>query len=35
MEKIIEINDYGAKEGYINVAGFEVVTDKQSNTVQK
>lgn len=30
MEKIIEIKDYEAKEGYINVAGFEVVTDKQS-----
>lgn len=30
MEKIIEIKDYEAKECYINVAGFEVVTDKQS-----
>lgn len=30
MEKIIEIRDYEAKEGYRNVAGFEVVTDKQS-----
>jgi hypothetical protein len=30
MEKIIEIKDYEAKEGYTNVAGFEVVTDKQS-----
>ena len=30
MEKIIEIKDYEAKEGYSNVAGFEVVTDKQS-----
>ena len=30
MEKIVEIKDYEAKEGYSNVAGFEVVTDKQS-----
>lgn len=30
MEKIVEIRDYEAKEGYSNVAGFEVVTDKQS-----
>ena len=30
MEKIIEIKDYEAKEGYANVAGFEVVTDKQN-----
>lgn len=30
MEKIIEIKDYEAKEGYSHVAGFEVVTDKQS-----
>lgn len=30
MEKIIEINDYEGKDGYHNVAGFEVVTDKQS-----
>lgn len=29
MEHIIDIRDYEAKEGYRNVAGFEVVTDKQ------
>jgi len=30
VEKIIEINDYEEKEGYGSVAGFEVVTNKQS-----
>ena len=30
METIVEIKDYEAKEGYKNVAGFEVVTTKQS-----
>ena len=29
MERIIEIKDYEAKEGYISVAGFEVVTTEQ------
>ena len=30
MEKIVEIKDYKAKEGYGNVAGFEVLTTDQS-----
>ena len=30
MEKIVEIKDYEAKEGYSNVAGFEVLTTDQS-----
>jgi hypothetical protein len=30
MEKITEIKDYEGGDGYRNVAGFEVVTDKQS-----
>ena len=30
MEKIVEIKDYEAKEGYGNVAGFEVLTTDQS-----
>lgn len=30
MEKIIKIRDYEAKEGYENVAGFEVLTTMQS-----
>lgn len=30
MEKIVEIKDYEAKEGYSNVAGFEVLTTAQS-----
>ena len=30
MEKIIEIKDYEGKDDYSHVAGFEVVTDKQS-----
>ena len=30
MKKIVEIKDYGNADGYFNVAGFEVVTDKQS-----
>jgi hypothetical protein len=30
MEKITEIKDYEAKEDNIHVAGFEVLTDKQS-----
>ena len=29
MERIIEIKDYEAKEGYTSVAGFEVVTTAQ------
>ena len=29
MERIIEIKDYEAKEGYKSVAGFEVVTTEQ------
>lgn len=30
MEKITEIKDYEAKDGWCSVAGFEVLTDKQS-----
>ena len=30
MEKIVEIKDYEEKEGYSNVAGFEVLTTDQS-----
>lgn len=30
MEKIIEIKDYEAEIGYSNVAGFEVITNKQN-----
>ncbi len=30
MEKIVEIKGYEAKEGYSNVAGFEVLTTRQS-----
>ena len=30
MERIVEIKDYEANDGYDNVAGFEVVTTKQS-----
>ena len=30
MEKIVEIKDYEEKEGYSNVAGFEVLTTEQS-----
>jgi len=30
VEKIIEINDFEEKEGHGSVAGFEVVTNKQS-----
>jgi hypothetical protein len=30
MEKIVEIKDYEGMDRYCNVAGFEVVTDKQS-----
>lgn len=30
MEKILKIKDYEATDGYNHVAGFEVVTNKQS-----
>jgi len=30
MEKIVGIKNYENEDGYFNVAGFEVVTDKQS-----
>ena len=30
MEKIVEIKNYEGTDGYCEVAGYEVVTDKQS-----